>query len=108
MRVEVAYAAPGVEALVEVRVGSGAVVADALALCGLIARLRLDASRLTYAIHGQRAVAQTPLRDGDRIELLRPLQADPKTVRRDRAHSHPLPRAAKPPRARVRRGGTSG
>ena len=88
--------------------GRGAVVADAVALCGLIARLHLDASRLGYAIHGQRAVAQTPLRDGDRVELVRPLQADPKTVRRERAHAHPLPRGAKPPRARARRGGTSG
>ena len=105
MRVEVAYAAPGVEALVEVHVGPGAVVADAVTLCGLIARLALDPGRLSYAIHGQRATAETPLRDGDRVELLRPLTADPKTTRRVRALSHPLPRAGKPPRRRRRPAG---
>ena len=108
MRVEVAYASPDVEALVEVHVGRGAVVADAVALCGLIGRLGLDASRLAYAIHGQRVAADTPLRDGDRVELLRPLQADPKRVRRDRARAHPLPRAAKPPRSRTPKRETGG
>lgn len=108
MRIEVAYAAPGIEALVDVHVGPGAVVADAVALCGLIARLGLDPSRLSYAIHGQRAAADTPLREGDRVELLRPLVADPKTTRRTRALSHPLPRAAKPPRRGRRTGGDGG
>jgi putative ubiquitin-RnfH superfamily antitoxin RatB of RatAB toxin-antitoxin module len=104
MHVEVAYAAPAVEALVDVHVGPGAVVADAVALSGLIARLGLDPGRLSYAIHGQRAAPDTPLREGDRVELLRPLTADPKSSRRSRALSHPLPRAAKPPR----RGGRIG
>jgi putative ubiquitin-RnfH superfamily antitoxin RatB of RatAB toxin-antitoxin module len=104
VRVEVAYAASGVEALVEVHVGHGAVVADAVALSGLIPRLSLDAVRLDYAIHGQRAAAETPLRDGDRIELVRPLVADPKTIRRRRALEHPLPKSARPPRARTGKG----
>ena len=108
MRIEVAYAAPGVEAVVEVQVGPGAVVADAVGLCGLIARLGLDAGRLSYAIHGQRAVPDTPLREGDRVELLRPLIADPKTTRRARALSHALPRSAKPPRRGRRTGDDSG
>lgn len=38
-----------------------------------------------YAIHGERATATTTLHDGDRVELLRPLQADPKEARRRRA-----------------------
>ncbi len=38
-----------------------------------------------YAIHGERATGATPLRDGDRVELLRPLQVDPKEARRRRA-----------------------
>jgi putative ubiquitin-RnfH superfamily antitoxin RatB of RatAB toxin-antitoxin module len=104
VRVEVAYAASGVEALVEVHVGHGAVVADAVALSGLVARLRLERVRLDYAIHGQRAAAGTPLRDGDRVELVRPLLADPKTIRRHRALEHPLPKAAKPPRVRTGKG----
>jgi putative ubiquitin-RnfH superfamily antitoxin RatB of RatAB toxin-antitoxin module len=108
MRIEIAYAAPGVEALLDVHVGPGAVVADAIALSGLVARLNLDPARLSYAIHGQRATPDTPLRDGDRVELLRSLIADPKSIRRARALSHPLPRAAKPPRRGRRTGGNSG
>ena len=92
MRVQVAYAAPGVEALVEVEVAPGAVLMDAVRRSGLIERLALAEDALSYAIHGQRAGAGTPLRDGDRVELLRPLIADPKLVRRRRAAEKPLAR----------------
>ena len=37
---------------------------------------------------GQRAEGITPLADGDRVELTRPLVADPKRVRRKRAASN--------------------
>ena len=40
---------------------------------------------VAYAVHGVRAEPTQALRDGDRIELLRPLQADPKDARRRRA-----------------------
>jgi hypothetical protein len=94
MRVQVAYAAPGIEALVELELAPGAVVADALRLSGLPTRLGLDPAALSWAIHGQRATLETPLRDGDRVEVLRPLVADPKAARRRRAAEHPLPRPA--------------
>jgi len=38
-----------------------------------------------YAIFGVNAEAATPLRDGDRVELLRALRIDPKDARRRRA-----------------------
>jgi len=38
-----------------------------------------------HAIHGERATPQTPLREGDRLELLGPLLVDPKEARRERA-----------------------
>ena len=38
-----------------------------------------------YAIHGQRAELTDQLHDGDRVELLRGLLADPKDARRKRA-----------------------
>jgi uncharacterized protein len=105
LRVEVAYAAPGVESRVAVTLAPGSVLADAVAQSGLVERLGPDAGTLDYAIHGQRATPATPLADGDRIELLRPLVADPKAARRARAQGHPLPAEVKPAR---RRGGTSG
>lgn len=108
MRVQVAYAAVGREALVDLEVSAGAIVADAVRLSGLVERLGLDAARLSYAIHGQRAAADTPLADGDRIELVRPLTADAKTVRRRRAVEHPLPRLAPRVKRRSPAGGGNG
>ena len=100
MNVQVAYVGPEGEFLVDVEVGAGASVADALASSGVVARLGLFEAALSYAIHGQRVDRETPVRDGDRVELLRPLVADPKEARRRRAASHPLPRPARRPRAR--------
>ena len=38
-----------------------------------------------YAIFGVNAALEDPLQEGDRVELLRPLQMDPKEARRRRA-----------------------
>jgi len=100
MKVEVAYAGPEGEAVVALDLPADATLADALARSDLIARLRLDAGGLDYAIFGQRAAATTPLRDGDRVELLRPLRADPKAARRARAAENPLPRPRPPAKRR--------
>jgi uncharacterized protein len=82
LSVTVAYAAPDVEALVTVTLPAGATVNDAIAQSGIVARLALDPARLEFAIFGQRAKGATPLCDGDRVELTRPLVADPKRIRR--------------------------
>ena len=92
IEVTVVYAAPGVESHVRVEVTATAVVADAVAASGLLDRHELDPRTLGYAIYGQRAVASTPLAAGDRVELTRPLVADPKDARRRRAEQAPLPR----------------
>src|SRR5262245_22928141 len=91
--VVVAYAIPSIEALVAVTLPVGAVVADAVAASGLLDRYALDPRMLGYAIFGQRARPSTPLVAGDRVELTRPLVADPKDARRRRAAQKPQPRA---------------
>ena len=90
--------------LVDVEVAEGAEVEDAVRLSGVVARHGLDPARLAYALHGKRAAAGARLSDGDRVEILRPLRADPKTLRLQRAEAHPLPRAAPRVKARRRRG----
>jgi putative ubiquitin-RnfH superfamily antitoxin RatB of RatAB toxin-antitoxin module len=94
MKVTVAYAAPGVEAVESLDLPAGATVAEAVAKSGLGARLAVPAT-VSYAIHGQRARPDTPLADGDRVEIVRPLVADAKAVRRARAEEHPLPATRK-------------
>ncbi|RDZ28657.1 RnfH family protein [Lysobacter silvisoli] len=61
----------------------GATLAQALAAAGWAQ----DEETVAYALHGVRATAETALRDGDRVELLRPLLADPKDARRRRAQA---------------------
>lgn len=98
--VTVAYAAPDVEALVVVTLTAGATVNDAIAQSGIMARLELDPTELAFAVFGQRVNGETPLANGDRVELTRPLVADPKRVRRKRAADHPKPETAPRPKAR--------
>jgi uncharacterized protein len=94
MKVTVVYAAPGVEAVELVELPAGATVGDAVAQSGLGHRLALPRI-VSYAIHGQRARPDTALADGDRVEILRPLVADAKAVRRARAAEFPLPTTRK-------------
>lgn len=80
IEVEVIRAWPRRFESVRVGLAEPATVADAVAASGF------DPGQCDgYAIHGERATADTPLRDGDRVELLRPLRADPKESRRRRA-----------------------
>ncbi|WP_425481425.1 RnfH family protein [Luteimonas suaedae] len=80
IEVEVIRAWPRRFEWVRVSLPEPATVADALAASGFDTR-QCDG----YAIHGERTTADAELRDGDRLELLRPLQADPKESRRRRA-----------------------
>ena len=80
MRVEVVLALPRDHRTVVVELAGTATVADAVAASGLPLQ-GIDG----YAVFGVRASEATALHDGDRVELLRPLQLDPKEARRRRA-----------------------
>ncbi|MBL8386334.1 MAG: RnfH family protein [Burkholderiales bacterium] len=85
IEVMVAWAAPDGEELRRVRVPDGASIADALRAAALPARIAgHDPMRLRVGIWGRLRKHETALRDGDRIELYRPLVADPNTARQER------------------------
>lgn len=86
MKVEVIRAWPQRFEAVELELAEGATVAQAVAAAGFDG----DSDTVAYALFGVRAQADTVLRDGDRVELLRPLQIDPKEARRRRAQDKPL------------------
>lgn len=86
MKIELVRAWPRRFEALSLELADGATVADALDAAGWGA----DAEISGYAVFGVKAVADTPLRDGDRLELLRPLQLDPKEARRRRAAERPL------------------
>jgi hypothetical protein len=85
IEIEIAYAEPQRVILKSVRLPEGARVADALHRAALdpdFAGVDLGAS---FGIFGRPVRAEQILHDGDRLEIYRPLAADPKIARRQRA-----------------------
>jgi putative ubiquitin-RnfH superfamily antitoxin RatB of RatAB toxin-antitoxin module len=79
MRVEVAYALAGRQEIVALELAPGTVAGEAVRRSGL------PASGLQLGIGGKVVRETQELREGDRVDLLRPLAADPKEARRRRA-----------------------
>jgi hypothetical protein len=86
VKVQVVRAWPRRFDVVELDLPDGATVGDAVAAAGMAN----DADIVGHAVFGVRATLETVLREGDRVELLRPLLADPKESRRRRAESKPV------------------
>lgn len=101
MIVTVVWATPHVQDAVAVLLPGGATIADAVARSGLIEHYGLDPAAIGFAVFGRRRDADAALADGDRVELTRPLLADPKAARAQRAREQPLGR--QPGRAKRRR-----
>jgi putative ubiquitin-RnfH superfamily antitoxin RatB of RatAB toxin-antitoxin module len=79
--VEVAYALPDEQYLFEVKVVNGATVEQAIKASPLLnAQPNLNLSKV--GIFGRPVDASTVLREGDRVEVYRPLKADPRERRR--------------------------
>jgi uncharacterized protein len=84
--VEVAYARPDVQVIMPVQVPSGATVADALSSSRITERFpEIDLETAKVGIFGKLTRMDTVLKPRDRVEIYRPLIADPKEVRRQRA-----------------------
>lgn len=84
MRVEVICALPQKQERVLLDLPPDSTVQDALQASGLLQRVpRIEFGRL--GVWGRPVTAETRLRDRDRVEIYRPLIADPKDVRRERA-----------------------
>ena len=93
MRVELAYADPTREVLIAFEMRPGSTVGDCIERSGLF-RLEPDlrSSHLGYSVFGRRVEPTDPVSNGDRIEVLRPLEIDPKEARRLRARRAIRPR----------------
>lgn len=86
VRIELVYALPAAQEALELELPEGATIRRALELSGLLDR-HPDIGRdaLAVGVYGRTASADTMLKDGDRVEIYRPLVADPKQARRRRA-----------------------
>ena len=84
--VQVCHALPDNTFLRSLRVPAGTTVEQAVAQSGLLQAIPgIDLAINMVGIHGKRKPLDTVLREHDRVEVYRPLQADPKEARRRRA-----------------------
>ena len=86
LHVRVVYALPQQQIGVSLEVAPGTTAADAVTRSRLLERFPEAASRpLACAVFGRAVPLTYGLREGDRVEILRPLQIDPKQSRREAA-----------------------
>ena len=91
LTIEVAYALPDKQSLLEIEVPEGAHVKQAIELSGIMNLYpEIDLSVNKVGIWNRTAKLVEALKDGDRIEIYRPLIADPKEVRKKRAEKAKL------------------
>lgn len=86
MHVEVVYALPDRQELIELEVVDGACVADVIRLAAIEERFPgSDLSVCEVGIWGKLVTRDTPVSHGDRVEIYRPLLMDAREARRLRA-----------------------
>ena len=86
MLVEVAYALEKKQTLLELEVSEGTTLKQVIELSGIIDTYpQIDLTKDKTGIFGKIAKLDTILREKDRVEIYRPLIADPKQVRKERA-----------------------
>ena len=86
MIVEVAYALAEKQSLISIEVEKGTTLKEAVEASGILDTFEeIDLSKDRVGIFSKFATLETVLREKDRVEIYRPLIADPKQVRKERA-----------------------
>lgn len=86
IQVEVVFARPGQSWCIPVKLPAGSTIGEAIEQSNLLTRCpEIDLRRNRVGIFSQLRDLTDRLEDGDRIEIYRPLQVDPKEARRRRA-----------------------
>ncbi|MDN3651685.1 RnfH family protein [Thalassotalea ponticola] len=89
--IEVVYALPNEQTLMSLLVDEGATVEQAIAESGICHQYpEIDLQVNKVGIWNKAVKLQQVVQDGDRIEIYRPLIADPKEVRKRRAEKAKL------------------
>jgi len=84
--IEVCYALPEKQELVRVKLPLGATLLQALEASGLLLKhSEIDLKKNKFGVFAKLSKPDSVLRDRDRVEIYRPLIADPKEVRKQRA-----------------------
>ena len=86
MIVEVAYALAEKQSLISLEVKEGSTLKEAIDASGVLRQYKqIDLSKDRVGIFSKFATLDTVLREKDRVEIYRPLEADPKKIRKERA-----------------------
>lgn len=84
--VEVVYAIPHKQEIFSLSVAEGTTVRQAIEASGVLEKYpEIDLSKNKLGVFAKLTKADAPLRNRDRVEIYRPLIADPKEVRKQRA-----------------------
>jgi putative ubiquitin-RnfH superfamily antitoxin RatB of RatAB toxin-antitoxin module len=84
--VEVAYAKPGEQRIFRLQADSGCTVQQAIELSNVLEHFpEIDLAQAKVGIFGKLAKLDAILHQDDRVEIYRPLIADPKEARKKRA-----------------------
>jgi putative ubiquitin-RnfH superfamily antitoxin RatB of RatAB toxin-antitoxin module len=84
--VEVAYARPDEQVILRLELPAGSTLRQAVEQSGILDRFEeIDPDNMKAGIFGKLKKADQVLAAGDRVEIYRPLIADPKEVRKQRA-----------------------
>ena len=84
--VDIVYALRDVQVLITLKLPAGVTVRDAVERSGLLVKFsEIDLTKNKLGVFAKLVKPDTVLRDRDRVEIYRPLIADPKEVRKQRA-----------------------
>ncbi len=97
IEVEICYALPGEQTVLPVKIDPGQTVGDAIQQSGIHKQHpEIDLEVNKVGVFGKLVRLDTPLQPGDRVEIYRPLIADPKESRRHKAAQEKKPRPEPP------------
>jgi putative ubiquitin-RnfH superfamily antitoxin RatB of RatAB toxin-antitoxin module len=86
LHIQVCYALRDRQVVLDATVKNGATIHDAIAASGILGIVEtIDLTSLRVGIYGKLKDLESPVGDRDRIEIYRPLTADPMESRRRRA-----------------------
>jgi Uncharacterized protein conserved in bacteria len=84
--IEIAYALPSQQIILKLQIEEGATAEQAIRISGILEKFpEIDLEQNKIGVFGKLGKQDNVLREHDRVEIYRPLIADPKEVRRQRA-----------------------
>lgn len=87
LHIQLCYALPDNAVLLELDIKQGSTLEEAIYQSGLLSQYPdIDLSTNKVGVYGKLKPLDTKARDGDRIEIYRPLRADPMESRRRAQH----------------------